>query len=304
MPASPSFREDGLSLVDGLDRLTRGWFLGNIDETQGQFVSKLDGFAVLTPGRKAIAVGGSLSPDALADILGQSDVETAIAQSIRDDKIELADLPGGEDTRLALVPVTEDGKVARLYAFAVDQTAAASLTNMALTVVTLTTVLLIVMGFSVPAAIASRRIRERWLAEDKIRFLAMHDSLTGLPNRVQFHQQLERAVARAKRHGQLMAVLCLDLDRFKHVNDTLGHATGDALLEEVSARLKENTREVDLVGRLGGDEFAIVAEELDTPEDAMRLARRVCSALGAGYRVNGHELTTSASIGIAMGPDR
>ncbi|ODR97352.1 hypothetical protein AUC69_12065 [Methyloceanibacter superfactus] len=302
LPASPSFREDGLSLVDGLDRLTRGWFLGNIDETQGQFVSKLDGFAVLTPGRKAIAVGGSLSPDALADILGQSDVETAIAQSVRDDKIELADLPGGEDTRLALVPVTEDGKVARLYAFAVDQTAAASLTNMALTVVTLTTVLLIVMGFTVPAAIASRRIRERWLAEDKIRFLAMHDSLTGLPNRVQFHQQLERAVARAKRHNQLMAVLCLDLDRFKHVNDTLGHATGDALLEEVSARLKENTREVDLVGRLGGDEFAIVAEELDTPEDAMRLARRVCSALSAGYRVNGHELTTSASIGIAMGP--
>jgi len=119
---------------------------------------------------------------------------------------------------------------------------------------------------------------------------------------VQFNQYLERAVARAKRHGNLMAVLCLDLDRFKNVNDTLGHATGDALLEEVAARLKENTRDVDLVGRLGGDEFAIVAEELDTPEDAMRLARRVCTALGAGYQVNGHEVTTSASVGIALGP--
>jgi diguanylate cyclase (GGDEF)-like protein len=133
------------------------------------------------------------------------------------------------------------------------------------------------MGFSVPAAIASRRIRERWHAEDNIRFLAMHDSLTGLPNRVQFNQHLERAVARAKRHGNLLAVFCLDLDRFKDVNDTLGHATGDSLLEEVAARLKENVRDVDLVGRLGGDEFAIVAEELDTPEDAMRLAPRVCS---------------------------
>jgi len=302
LPAGPSFRNDGFSLVDGLDRLTRGWLLGDIDETQGEFVSKLDGFAVLTPARQAIAVGGNLSPETLADILSQSAVDTAIAQAIRSDKIELADLPGDADIRLALVPVMEGDKVARIYAFAVDQTAAASLTNMALTVVTLTTVLLIVMGFSVPAAIASRRIRERWIAEDKIRFLAMHDSLTGLPNRVQFHQQLERAVARAKRHGNLMAVLCLDLDRFKDVNDTLGHATGDALLEEVSARLKENTRDVDLVGRLGGDEFAIVAEEFDTPEDAMRLARRVCSALGASYHVNGHELTTSASIGIAMGP--
>ncbi len=302
LPAGPSFREDGFSLVDGFDRLTRGWFLGDIEETQGEFVSKLDGFAVLTPTRQAIAVGGDLSPDALTELLGQSDTEAAIGQAMLSGKMELADLPGKDDIRLALVPVMEGGKVARIYAFTVDQTAAASLTNMALTVVTLTTVLLIVMGFSVPAAIASRRIRERWLAEDKIRFLAMHDSLTGLPNRVQFHQQLERAVTRAKRHGNLMAVLCLDLDRFKDVNDTLGHATGDALLEEVSARLKENTRDVDLVGRLGGDEFAIVAEELETPEDAMRLARRVCGALGSGYQVNGHEVTTSASIGIAMGP--
>src|SRR5690606_36177030 len=119
-----------------------------------------------------------------------------------------------------------------------------SLTSMALTVATLTTSLLIVMGFSVPAAIASRRIRERWHAEDRIHFLALHDSLTGLPNRVQFRQHLDRAVARAKRHGNIVAVFCLDLDRFKQVNDTLGHATGDALLEEVAARLKENIREV------------------------------------------------------------
>ncbi len=196
----------------------------------------------------------------------------------------------------------EDGKVARIYAFTVDQAAAAALTNVALTVVTLTTSLLIVMGFSVPAAIASRRIRERWLAEDQIRYLAMHDFLTGLPNRLQLRQHLDRAVARSKRHGQLMAVFCLDLDRFKDVNDTLGHPTGDALLAEVSARLKESVREVDLVGRLGGDEFAIVAEDLDAPEDAMRLARRVCTALGETYHVNGHEVTSSASIGIAIGP--
>jgi diguanylate cyclase (GGDEF)-like protein len=99
-----------------------------------------------------------------------------------------------------------------------------------------------------------------------------------------------------------MAVFCLDLDRFKDVNDTLGHPTGDALLAEVSARLKESVRDVDLVGRLGGDEFAIVAEDLAAPEDAMRLARRICTALSEVYHVNGHEVTISASIGIAIGP--
>ncbi len=302
LPADPSFSADGFGLIDGLDRITRGWLLSNIDKTKGEFVSRLDGFAVLSPKGTALAVGGNLSPEALGAMLRESDIKEALARTSSEDRVELADLPHKRDVNLALVPVMEDGKLARVYAFTVDQTAAASLTNVALTVVTLTTSLLIVMGFSVPAAIASRRIRERWHAEDKIRFLAMHDSLTGLPNRVQFNQHLERAVGRAKRHGNLMAVFCLDLDRFKDVNDTLGHATGDSLLEEVAARLKENVRDVDLVGRLGGDEFAIVAEELDTPEDAMRLARRVCTALGAGYQVNGHEVTTSASVGIALGP--
>jgi len=304
LPAGPNFRDDGFNLIDGFDRLTRGWFLSDLNENKDEFVSRMDGFAVLSPNGHALAVGGDLSADEISAILSQGDVKQALADATRDDTIELAALSGDgqKDLRMAFVPVMQDGKLSRVYAFAVDQTAAASLTNVALTVVTLTTSLLIVMGFSVPAAIASRRIRERWHAEDKIRFLAMHDSLTGLPNRLQFHQHLERAVARAKRHGNMMAVFCLDLDRFKNVNDTLGHATGDALLEEVAARLKESTREIDLVGRLGGDEFAVVAEEINTPEDAMRLARRICNALGAGYQVNGHEVTTSASVGIALGP--
>nr|WP_204376668.1 EAL domain-containing protein [Methyloceanibacter marginalis] len=301
LPARPSFSGDGFALVDGFNRLTRGWFLSNLDEKSSEFVSQMDGFAVMTPTGQTLAVGGGLSPSALSDIL-ESGAGTALANAVRDDTIELADLSGQDHLRMAFVPVSQDGKISRVYAFAVDQTAAASLTSMALTVATLTTSLLIVIGFSVPAAIASRRIRERWHAEDRIHFLALHDSLTGLPNRVQFRQHLDRAVARAKRHGNIVAVFCLDLDRFKQVNDTLGHATGDALLEEVAARLKENIREVDLVGRLGGDEFAIVAEEIETPEDAMRLARRLCNALGAGYQVNGHEVTTSASIGIALGP--
>jgi diguanylate cyclase (GGDEF)-like protein len=301
LPSSSKSKEDS-NLADDFARLTAGWALSQITPAQSEFVSKLEGFAVLGPDRTPLAVGGSLTPAALDEILAQEGGKNAFAKSVQENAVVSEALPGDEHRRLALVPAMEDGKLARVYAFTGDQTAAAGLTNIALTVVTLTTSLLIVMGFSVPAAIASRRIRERWMAEDQIRYLAMHDSLTGLPNRLQLRQHLDRAVARAKRHGHLMAVFCLDLDRFKDVNDTLGHPTGDALLAEVSARLRESVREVDLVGRLGGDEFAIVAEDLDAPEDAMRLARRVCTALGEPYHVNGHEVTSSASIGIAIGP--
>ncbi len=302
LPASRSLKEDGFGLIEWFDNVTKGWVLGGGKQGSGQFVSKLDGFAVLGPDRKPLAVAGSLSQDKMKSLLGDAEVGDALSQAAAKDSIEVSQVPGQSDMQIAFVPALKDGKVARVYAVAFDQSGAAGLTNVALTVVTLTTSLLIVMGFSVPAAIASRRIRERWLAEDQIRFLALHNSLTGLPNRLQLSQHLDRAVSRAKRHGHLMAVFGLDLDRFKDVNDTLGHATGDALLEEVSARLKESVRDSDTVGRLGGDEFAIVAEDIEAPEDAMRLARRVCTALGEAYHVNGHEVTTSASIGIAIGP--
>ena len=304
LPASRSLKDDGFGLIEWFDDLTMGWALGRSQHTGEQFVSKLDGFAVLGPDSKPLAVAGTLAQDKVKTLLGDGMIGEALAQAIDADSVEVARVPGQPDARVAFVPAVKDGKVARVYAFALDQSGAAGLTNVALTVVTLTTSLLIVMGFSVPAAIASRRIRERWLAEDQIRFLALHDSLTGLPNRVQLRQHLDRAVSRAKRHGHLMAVFGLDLDRFKDVNDTLGHATGDAVLEEVAARLKESVRDSDMVGRLGGDEFAIVAEDIEAPEDAMRLARRICTALSEPYHVNGngHEVTTSTSIGIAIGP--
>jgi diguanylate cyclase (GGDEF)-like protein len=301
LPANQGFK-GSFGLVEALDRMTGGWALGHSRQPKDDFVSKLDGFAVLDGSGKPMATAGNLSADKLATLLTQDKIREALTSSKRDNAVEVVSTDEAGDTRVAFIPVTQDGKIARIYAFSLDQSAAAALTNVALTVATLMATLFIVLGFSVPAAIASRRIRERWLAEDQIRHLALHDSLTGLPNRLQFHQHLDRAVARAKRHGQLMAVFGLDLDRFKDVNDTMGHATGDALLEEVSARLKESVRESDLVGRLGGDEFAIVAEDISAPEDAMRLARRVCTALGEAYHVNGHELTTSASIGIALGP--
>jgi hypothetical protein len=224
-----SASQHGFALVDYFGRLTTSW-AANHSSSPGQFVSKLEGFALLGPDSKPLAVGGDLPAGTLERMLAQDGSKDALAAAIQNDTVVTAPVSGAGDNRLAFVPATENGKVSRVYAFALDQSAAAGLANLALTVVTLTTSLLIVMGFSVPAAIASRRIRERWLAEDQIRFLAMHDSLTGLPNRLQLRQHLDRAVARSKRHGNLMAVLCLDLDRFKDVNDTLGHATGERCL--------------------------------------------------------------------------
>ena len=293
--------DDDLGLLGGLDKMMVSWVTKRADPARDDFVSKLDSFAVIGLDRKPLATSGNMSQTRLQDLLARKDLEADFNAAVTQRTVTVSsDL--GRANRVAFVPMLQGDKVERVYAVDVNQSAASFMTKVLLTVVTLTTSLLIVMGFSVPAAIAARRIRERWLAEDQIRYLALHDSLTGLPNRVQLRQHLDRAIARSRRHNQLMAVLCLDLDRFKDVNDTLGHPTGDALLEEVAARLKSNVREIDLVGRLGGDEFAVVAEDLDAAEGAVRLARRLCTALAELYQVNGHEVSTSASIGIALGP--
>jgi diguanylate cyclase (GGDEF)-like protein len=136
-------------------------------------------------------------------------------------------------------------------------------------------------------------------AADQMRHLAYHDALTGLPNRLLFFEHLVRAVANANRSGASTAVLYLDLDRFKVVNDSLGHNVGDHLLEAVAKRLRASLRTADLAARLGGDEFAVLAENTNA-EGAAVLAERICEALGDPFSINGHELTVSASIGVVV----
>ena len=144
-------------------------------------------------------------------------------------------------------------------------------------------------------------ISERKLAEAKITHMAHHDALTGLPNRVRFHDCLSEAVARGKR-GEASAVLLLDLDHFKAVNDALGHPVGDALLQEVSRRLRASVREVDVVARLGGDEFAIMQSSAYQPQAAIALAERLIGELSQPYELNGHHVVIGTSVGIALLP--
>jgi diguanylate cyclase (GGDEF)-like protein len=144
-------------------------------------------------------------------------------------------------------------------------------------------------------------ITEQRLAADKIAHMANHDALTGLPNRTLFRLKLSEALDRSER-GQPCAVLYLDLDRFKAVNDTLGHPVGDALLRDVTLRLLEHTRKTDTVARLGGDEFAVVQASIEQPQDALSLATRLIEALAEPYEIGGHQVMVGTSVGIALVP--
>ena len=138
-------------------------------------------------------------------------------------------------------------------------------------------------------------------ALDRARYLSAHDVLTGLPNRALFHDRLQQALAQGRRTGRTAALLCIDLDHFKEVNDTLGHAAGDQLLCALSERLGRCLREGDTLARLGGDEFAIIQPYATSTHDAEALAQRVTHAARAPVDLDGHQAQVSLSIGIALG---
>jgi len=149
----------------------------------------------------------------------------------------------------------------------------------------------------------SRDITPRKRAEERIQYLATHDSLTGLPNRVMFAELLNHVLALARRNQRKFAVLFIDLDRFKFINDSLGHEAGDALLCEVAKRLKESLRASDIVARLGGDEFVMLLQDLGNSEQAGIIARKLLSAVIKPIELNGQECRVTASIGISVFPD-
>ncbi|RPH67012.1 MAG: diguanylate cyclase [Burkholderiales bacterium] len=137
----------------------------------------------------------------------------------------------------------------------------------------------------------------------KMSHLAQHDSLTGLPNRSLLAERLSRAIGLARRHRKQVALLFLDLDCFKHVNDSLGHAIGDQLLRSVADRLAECVRDTDTVCRQGGDEFVILLAEIERPRDAASVAEKLRSALAVPHLIGGQEVHVTSSIGISVFPD-
>ena len=149
----------------------------------------------------------------------------------------------------------------------------------------------------------SRDITERKLIQDRIAHLAHHDALTDLPNRVLFSDRLDQALAQVQRNFTGLAIMFIDLDKFKPINDTLGHAVGDLMLKETATRLRACVRSADTVGRIGGDEFVVLLPMISHQQDALRVAEKIRHALNQPFELVGHCLSISSSIGVAIAPE-
>ena len=147
-------------------------------------------------------------------------------------------------------------------------------------------------------------ITEHKLTEERIQRVAHHDSLTGLPNRLLFNDRLDQAISLAKRDSRQFALLYLDLDKFKPVNDTLGHTAGDELLKGVAARIRHQVRESDTVARVGGDEFTVILPDIARREDAETVAKKIIAALATPFQLGSQKQSVDigTSIGIAVYP--
>lgn len=146
-------------------------------------------------------------------------------------------------------------------------------------------------------------VTERKRAEEELAHLAHHDALTGVANRAMLSEQVERELAVARRRGSRLAVVFIDLDYFKHINDTYGHETGDVVLKELAARLARSVRAIDIVGRLGGDEFVVVLSEVSDARDVIALTDKLRRECGRPLHFNGHEVRLAVSMGVSLFPD-
>ncbi len=277
-------------VIDSLDTIVRA---NSVQVLDGLSLYSNEGEPLWTS-RGAPTDAPAIDPDRVdeaADILGPS---STVVETDKGSVLEVT------------VPVVYGDRLAGIYGYAqVDIPWDSTQAFIARTVVTVAAVITIMVLLAwlllfrtVHRASSSLRSQS---AENK--HLALHDALTGLPNRRLLQDRLDRAVASSERSGKTLALMILDVDRFKEVNDTLGHDRGDALLKEVANRLLDVVRDADTVARLGGDEFAVLAPEVGSQLDAERLAGRVHSAFDESFQVGDLHLHVESSIGIALLPD-
>jgi diguanylate cyclase (GGDEF)-like protein len=202
----------------------------------------------------------------------------------------------------AYVPILVDGRTIAVVAAYVDLTEQQHNFYNTFLVAAASLCLLTILAFAIPAIAWYRRTMEKQQADRRIRFLAHHDVLTGLANREQLIEKLENALAALPSRGGCLAVHFIDLDRFKEVNDTLGHDGGDFLLKTIAERLRGAIRVGDLAARLGGDEFIVIQTGISDKAQAEVLAQRLASALIASIKFGENEIVAKASIGIALAP--
>lgn len=148
----------------------------------------------------------------------------------------------------------------------------------------------------------ARDITDRKQMEERLQHMAGHDPLTDLPNRALLLDRLQTALAHARRDQTHLSLLFIDIDNFKHINDTFGHVMGDILLQKIAGRLRDCVRESDTVGRMGGDEFLVLLNNIDTVDDARIIAAKICAALDQPFVIGDNQLRITPSIGIAHYP--
>jgi diguanylate cyclase (GGDEF)-like protein len=146
-------------------------------------------------------------------------------------------------------------------------------------------------------------ITDRKHDEETIKHMAHHDLLTGLPNRILFMDRLEQAIARSRRDKSMLAVMFLDLDKFKPINDSMGHSTGDLILKQISERLTSCMRETDTVARFGGDEFIALITDLKDTKTSTQMAKKLDSVIAEPIILDSNEFSLGVSIGISLYPD-
>ena len=213
-----------------------------------------------------------------------------------------ADPKTGIEYGVAYVAATTNGKAVAAVGAYVDQAEAAKVFARSSWMSAIALFLLTAMAFAVPAVGWYRRTQEKLQADRRIRYLAHHDVLTGIANRVQLIDRLQKAIAILPSTGNMIAVHFFDLDRFKQLNDTLGHDAGDFLLSTIGERLKTMVRLEDVVARLGGDEFVVVQTSVSEPAQAEAFATRLSEVLRAPAYFKEQEICPHLTIGIALGP--
>jgi len=265
--------------------------------------ARIDRVVLIDAGGEALSVRGAAAADELREALGAArgggaDLASLRSGTYRADPIRWI----GQGPVRSWVVLPPDANETRA-AVRVEQTDMAAGLVSSFTRGTLfhggiasVTFLVFLAGFS---------YRQRRLATENaaIRFIALHDQLTGLPNRKQFEEFTAAALSASARRGHKVGLFVLDLDGFKAVNDTLGHPVGDGVLRAAAKRLKASVRSGDLLARLSGDEFVVVVPEVHNPGMLAPLADRILQILGSPFRVDGHEISIGCSIGLALGPD-
>jgi diguanylate cyclase (GGDEF)-like protein len=211
---------------------------------------------------------------------------------------------GGSLTNFAVLtlPLQLNGAPRGTFVVYLNQTDQANVLSDYFGIIAAVTLLLLGVGIATPAGFAWMRSRERREAEEQVRYLESHDALTGLANRRAFLEGLGDALVRMTRNRTQIAVLCLDIDKFKEINDAADHAGGDQVLREIGARIKLGLRDRDLLARLSGDEFAIALVDITNLGDVMAFMNRLVAALRRPFQVGDKDLLCTTSVGVALAP--